>query len=117
MNRNVKTLPLGVCVVGGTSTGATKRKGKQTTQPAATDHLTAQNVSFEGLNGAKCSKWWQGTRNNHLVKTSIRKARVEWVIQMLVFCIGDYERFLRTMIETYNWSLKLVRSPILDATL
>lgn len=77
-------------------------KGKQIAQSAATDNLTAQNVSFEGLNGAECRKWSQETPDNHLVKTSIRKAQVEWAIQMPVFCIRDYKGFLDTMIETYD---------------
>lgn len=74
MNRNVKTLPSRVRVAGGTSTGASKKKGKQTAQPATTDNLTTQNVSFKGLNGAKCRKWWQEKHDNHMVKTSIRKS-------------------------------------------
>ena len=37
-----------------------------------------------------------------MVKASIRKAQVEWVVQMPVFCIRDYEGFLRIMIETYD---------------
>ena len=90
MNRNVKTLPSRVRVVGGTSMGPSKKKGNKPAQSAAMDNPTVQNVSFEGLNGAECNKWWQETPDNHLVKASIRKAQVEWVIQMHVFCIRDY---------------------------
>ena len=57
MNKNGKALPSGVRVAGGTNTGASKKKGKQTTQLATTDNLTAQNVLFDGLNGVECRKW------------------------------------------------------------
>ena len=105
MNKNAKTLPSGIRVVGGmyvgtSSAGASKKKKKQTKQPA--ELPTVQSITFEGLNGAECRKWWQETPDNHLVKASIRKAQAEWVVQMPVFCIRDYERFLRIMIETYD---------------
>ena len=58
LSRNVKTLPFGVRVAGGTSTGPSKKKGKQPMQVAATDIPIVQNVAIEGLNGAECRKWW-----------------------------------------------------------
>lgn len=67
-----------------------------------TEIPTTQNVAIEGLNGAECWKWWQETLDNHHVKANIRKAQVEWVIQMPVFCIRDYEGFLCIMIEMYD---------------
>jgi hypothetical protein len=54
------------------------------------------------LNGAECRKWWQVSSDTHTTKASMRRAQVEWAIKMLVFCIGDYEGFLRTIIETYD---------------
>ena len=100
MNKNMKTLPFGIHVAGGTSTGSSKKKVKQTEQ--LTDLPMVQTITFEGLNGAECRKWWQETPDNHQVKASIRKAQVEWVVQMPVFCIRDYEGFLLIMIETYD---------------
>ena len=102
MNRNVKTLPSGVHVAGGISTGPSKKKANHPTQSTAMDIPTAQNVAFEGLNGAECRKWWQETPDNHLVKASIQKAQVERVIQMPIFCIRDYEGLLHIMIEMYD---------------
>ena len=100
MNKNTKTLSSGVRVAGGTNAGSSKKKMKQAKQ--LTDFPTMQTITFEGLNGAECRKWWQETPDNHHVKASIRKAQVEWVVQMPVFCIREYEGFLRIMIETYD---------------
>ena len=52
MNKNMKTLPSGIRVAGGTSAGSSKKKVKQTKQPA--NIPTVQTITFEGLNGAKC---------------------------------------------------------------
>ena len=47
-------------------------------------------------------KWWQETPDDHPIKASIRRAQVEWAIQMPTFCIRDNEGCLRAMIETYG---------------
>ena len=54
MNKNMKTLPSGVPVAGGTSAGSSKKKVKQTKQ--LVDLPTVQTITFEGLNGAECRK-------------------------------------------------------------
>ena len=72
MNKNTKTLSSGVRVAGGTNAGSSKKKMKQAKQ--LTDFPTMQTITFEGLNGAECRKWWQETPDNHHVKASIRKA-------------------------------------------
>ena len=73
MNKNAKTLPSGICVggtyAGSNSAGASKKKAKQTKEP--TKLPTVQSITFEGLNGAECWKWWQETLDNHQVKASI----------------------------------------------
>ena len=72
MNKNTKTLPSGVRVAGETSASSSKKKVKQAKQ--LTDLPTLQTITFKGLNGAKCRKWWQETPDKHHVKASIRKA-------------------------------------------
>ena len=62
MNKNAKTLPSGIRVAGGTyagssSAGANKKKTKQTKPPG--ELPTIQSITFEGLSGAECRKWWQ----------------------------------------------------------
>ena len=61
MNKNAKTLPSGIRVAGGmytgtSSTGTSKKKAKQTKQP--TELPTVQSITFEGLHGVECRKWW-----------------------------------------------------------
>ena len=65
-------------------------------------HLTPQNIAFEGLNGMECRKWWNESLDDHLVKASIRRAQVEWAIQMPVFCIRHFEGVLHTMLGAYD---------------
>jgi hypothetical protein len=99
MTKGMRTLPSGIKVAGMSS----KKKGKAQVQaqaPAAP--VTPQNISFEGLNGAECRKWWQENPDTHQAKASMRRAQVEWAVKMPVFCIREYEGFLRTMIEAYD---------------
>jgi hypothetical protein len=98
--KGTRTLQSGVKVAG---MGSKKQKGKSQVQGSApTVPVTAQNVAFEGLNGTECRKWWQENPDNHPAKASMRRAQVEWAVRMPVFCIREYEGFLRTMIEAYD---------------
>ena len=65
----------------------------------------------------ECRKWWQENTDNHMVKASIRRAQVEWAIRVLVFCIRDYEGFLRTMIEAYDRVSRTSSFPYLEKDL
>ena len=49
-----------------------------------------------------CRKWWEEQLDTHLVKESIRKAQVERVIRLPLFCIRDFEGVLRSMIKAYD---------------
>lgn len=64
--------------------------------------MTPQNITFEGLNGSECQKWWQDTPDNDLVKQNLHKAQVEWAVRMPVFPIREYEGALRFMVDTFE---------------
>ncbi len=88
--------------IGNLNEGSSSSKEKRKAVAPAAAEVTPQTIQFEGLNGTDCQKWWQETPDDHPVKASIRRAQVEWAIQMPIFCIRDYEGYLRTMIETYG---------------
>ena len=82
--------------------GKDKGKHREKLQNQQDVQITPQTVVFEGPNGGDCRKWWEEHPDTHLVKASIRKAQVEWAIRMPLFCIGDFEGVLRSMIEAYD---------------
>ena len=71
ISKNVQVVPSGMWVAGDIG------KKKARAQLVATTHLTPQNVTFEGLNGLECRKWWQETSNDHFVKESIQRGTGE----------------------------------------
>ena len=58
MSKGMRMLPTSNRGVG-TSNSSSKNKGKaQAHAPATAPMITQQNISFEGLNGMDCRKWW-----------------------------------------------------------
>lgn len=61
MNHNAHVLPSGVKIVGNMDIGWSKKKVK--TQPkvqaqATKEIIIVETITFEGLNGVECKKWW-----------------------------------------------------------
>ena len=89
---------------GGTSSSS-KQKGKSQGHALVTTEITPQNIAFEGLSSMKCRKILTG------------RAKVEWAIRMLIFCICNYEGFLCTMIEAYDRASRRSSFPYLERDL
>lgn len=105
IDKTARVLPSGVRVAGGIdrSTSASKQKHRPKIATArATRKVTADTIVFEGVNGAKCRKWWQENVADHEVKKNLQRAGVHWAIQMLVFPIKKFEVPLQMMVGVFD---------------
>lgn len=100
-----RVLSSGVRIAGSLRMSSTQKSKKHLPKAQSTkdkEEVTTDNIVFEGLNGIDCRNWWAKTPHDNPIKKNFRQAQVHWAVQMLVFCIKDFEVVLCAMIDTYD---------------